>query len=359
MGNNAMSLTDGLKIKSENINLLRFLAALLVIFGHSFALSTGDYDPICALTGDLCSCGALAVAVLFFLSGMYVSASLKRSVDRNSSTPFKISVNFIKRRCDRIFPQLWAVVLISVFVIGAFATTLPIKEYFLSAGTWKYLLNGALIPVHKLPGVFENSLDTTVNGALWTMPVEFAAYCFLAAVSFFCLTVKKPKLAVLAHWAALAAALAAMTYAIYIDNHFFIRVFRPIAFFMIGALYCDYSDKIRLNVPLGLVCLALAAIGFFTPVLNYILPLTLPYAIVSLCLKPKQLKSVGFIGKISYEMYLFGVPTQQVIALLFSGSISPMLMFILSASADILLALCLYTAVEKLNQRIKKKLKKA
>ena len=54
-------------------------------------------------------------------------------------------------------------------------------------------------------------------------------------------------------------------------------------------------------------------------------------------------------------MYLVGVPTQQVIVTLFNGSISPLVLFLISAVADIILALLLFTAIEKLNDVIKKK----
>ncbi len=362
MGNSVNSvsrLSDGLKIKSENINLLRFLSALLVIFGHSFALTGGGLDPIVRLTNDICSCGGLAVAILFFLSGMYVTSSLKRSCADESKSAFGISWNFIKRRCDRIFPQLFIVVILTALVIGTAVTTLPVKEYLTSPATYKYLLNAVLVPVHKLPGVFELHPDTTVNGALWTMPVEFAAYCFLAAVAFFCLAIRKPKLMKLAHWAALVIAVAALTYFSIKDNHFMIRIFRPVSFFVIGTLFCDYSDKIRLNIPTGLIALALCIGGLFTPAVNYVLMLTLPYAIVSLCLKPKQLPSLGIFGKISYEMYLFGVPTQQVIVELSRLSATPLMLFALSAVADIILAIILYLTVERINKAIKNKKKKA
>ena len=45
-----------------------------------------------------------------------------------------------------------------------------------------YLLNSIMILVHNLPGVFCNNINTSVNGPLWTLPVEFLCYimCYLA-----------------------------------------------------------------------------------------------------------------------------------------------------------------------------------
>lgn len=46
-----------------------------------------------------------------------------------------------------------------------------------------YLLNGVLILVHELLGVFTHNPmgDAVVNAALWTLPVEFSCYvlCFV------------------------------------------------------------------------------------------------------------------------------------------------------------------------------------
>ena len=44
------------------------------------------------------------------------------------------------------------------------------------------MLNAVLVLVHPLPGVFaSNPYPDVVNGALWTLPVEYACYvlCFV------------------------------------------------------------------------------------------------------------------------------------------------------------------------------------
>ena len=100
-------LSEKIKIKSSNINILRFICAIAVIICHSYAVTAGEEDFVSRYTGGQCNLGGVAVAVFFFLSGLYVSKSL----DRTDSAWV-----FIKKRCDRIFPSLWTVVILSVIL---------------------------------------------------------------------------------------------------------------------------------------------------------------------------------------------------------------------------------------------------
>lgn len=88
---------------------------------------------------------------------------------------------YFRARCLRILPPLWMVVLLSVFILGPVMTKLSAGEYFASGITWTYLRNLILVPTHPLPGVFEGHLTSSVNGSLWTLPLEFICYilCFV------------------------------------------------------------------------------------------------------------------------------------------------------------------------------------
>ena len=161
--------------KNYNYNFIRFIAALMVIISHSFALSLGAssqhyIDSHHLNLININTWGFLAVAVFFFGSGFYIA----KSCERNES--FLV---FLLKRLFKLLPMLILVVLISIFIIGPVFTTLPLKDYFSNILTWKYLLNGILILQHNLPGVFTNNVYMpTVNGALWTLPVEFLCYLF-------------------------------------------------------------------------------------------------------------------------------------------------------------------------------------
>ena len=105
--------------KNYNYNFIRFIAALMVIISHSFALSLGAssqhyIDSHHLNLININTWGFLAVAVFFFGSGFYIA----KSCERNES--FLV---FLLKRLFKLLPMLILVVLISIFIIGPVFTT--------------------------------------------------------------------------------------------------------------------------------------------------------------------------------------------------------------------------------------------
>jgi peptidoglycan/LPS O-acetylase OafA/YrhL len=156
---------------SNNFTALRLFAAFLVLYGHSFDLykvggpSFMGWMPL----------GPLAVYIFFAISGYLISISWSRDSH---------VTRFIFKRALRIFPGLAACVLLSIFVLGAFTTTLPLAQYFADPVTLAYAKNILLNINYTLPGVFEyNAFPRAVNGSIWSLPVEFAMYLIFAFLS--------------------------------------------------------------------------------------------------------------------------------------------------------------------------------
>lgn len=342
-------LSEKMNGMSSNVNMLRFLAAMLVIFCHAFYVSASAEDPLSLFSKGQTNFGGFAVAIFFFLSGFYVTKSL-----------YKTSTikEFMWKRCVRIFPQLWTVVFVTVFVLGPLVTQSSLFEYFSNKSTYAYLLNGIFLPIHNLPGVFQaNVYDTTVNGPLWTMPVEFVAYCAVAIVMFLCKYVfKKEKMQKLFHGICLVCLLAMFVgVSVVIKNDFLITVIRPLVIFFVGVIYCDYAEKIILNQWLAVISLFVLILGCRFDFLNYAMMVCLPYVIVTFMLGWKQTKWKFGIFMISYEMYLFGWPIQQYFVHLFGGQMNPYLNFALTLPIDIILAYLLYKGIEVVTRKVEKK----
>ncbi len=156
--------------KHNNLTALRWLAAGLVLYGHSF-IFLGLPEPIFMNWVPL---GALGVYIFFVISGYLVSQSWQ-----NDPNVFR----FLQRRALRIFPGVFVCTLLSVAVLGPLLTTLDFKTYWTHPRTWGYFSNVYLYITYNLPGVFElNRLPHAVNGSLWSLPVEFAMYLLLAVV---------------------------------------------------------------------------------------------------------------------------------------------------------------------------------
>lgn len=176
-----MKICDSL-LGSNNFTLLRLLAAFSVLYGHSYALSMGLHggeDPVSLRLiyywGE--SLPSLAVDLFFVASGFLVTASYCQRNDLYA---------FTEARLLRIFPGLIVAVLFCVLVVGPISTTLSLSDYFSSPSIFSYikhnisLLNGIQF---DLPSVFtSNPYPGSVNGSLWTLPIEFWMYIVVAVL---------------------------------------------------------------------------------------------------------------------------------------------------------------------------------
>ena len=59
-------LSEKLNMRSNNVDVIRFFAALLVIFCHSFYVAEAQEDPLSVFSNGQVNFGGIAVAVFFF-----------------------------------------------------------------------------------------------------------------------------------------------------------------------------------------------------------------------------------------------------------------------------------------------------
>ena len=157
--------------RRNNFDAIRLAAALAVLWDHQHVLM--------GLPGPKAwhnSYGGLAVAVFFAISGYLVAKSWLNDPHL---------LRFAWRRALRIWPGLIVAVLLSVFVLGPWATQLPVADYLRHPQTWAYLKTLYLDVQFNLPGVFDSNLSQSVNGSLWTIPIEVKCYIALAALGVF------------------------------------------------------------------------------------------------------------------------------------------------------------------------------
>ena len=328
--------------RQNNLNLLRFVAALLVIFSHAYVLTGRAPDLITRATRGQTTGGQLAVLLFFFYGGLLIMKSVESKRDARA---------FFAARATRIFPALWIVVLSSAFILGPLLTTLPLSRYLTSAGTWKYLLNGLLIPVHALPGVFEgNPAMSTVNGSLWTLPVEFL--CYIMCFVFHRLGLSKGKRPLLL--LPVAAVAAAAAWMVLGNNETLRNAVLPVLFFYIGMVCCLFRDRIPLN---GFAALGAAALLALSAACGVFLPaacVLYPYILMFLGFGTRRkLSGFGRGLELSYAIYLTGFPLQQTL-IRFDPQMSPLLNFALGACT----AICAAVPVTWLDKRIGSRLRK-
>ena len=159
---------------ANNFDIIRLTAAYGVLISHCWPLFGLEPEPIGHLMGFE-SLGFLCVNVFFFVSGFLVT----QSFDRHAALR-----DFAIARLTRILPALAVSTILTAVVLGPIVSTLPVHDYFRDPRTWSYLGNALVfMPQFDLPGVFSTvPTPNSVNGSLWTLPLEIAMYATLVGV---------------------------------------------------------------------------------------------------------------------------------------------------------------------------------
>lgn len=335
MEQNSVSLKKFESTRSNNLNLVKFIAALFVIISHAYPLCKGaEYNDILSdLSRNSIAFGSLAVAIFFMSSGFFVTKSLLKSKD---------SKKYLHNRFIRIFPPLWFTLLVCILVCGLFFSTYNLGKYFLSIDFLKYCLNFILIPIHNLPGVFMNNIyPGVVNGPLWTLPIEFVCYLVLLLAYKLNLVNKKSYkyVALLVIVAFVGINLIPLSIKGYIQ---------PCFLFFWGSFYWIYRDKITMKNTyflISLVAFVLLIVLGYGQVASF---LFVPYLTlyIAFCL-PQCNNRLASLGNLSYDIYLCGWPIQQMVISLFGGSMLVGMNILISIPLSILVGYITYSLVEK------------
>ena len=64
------TILENSNTRSNNLTLIKFIAAIMVIWGHAIILLQQSKDPISLLSRNELSLGSVAVAIFFFASGL-------------------------------------------------------------------------------------------------------------------------------------------------------------------------------------------------------------------------------------------------------------------------------------------------
>lgn len=294
--------------RRNNLDFLRFVAAAGVILSHAFPLGEGRgaMEPLDGFTRGQLSLGRLCVAVFLVISGVLITRSWERAPDVG---------RFVWARALRIFPGLAAMLVLTTLVLGPAFTTLPLRDYLLSADTHLYWLrNFTLVsPQWELPGVFtSNAYEKAVNGSLWTLKYEVGFYLLTLGLG----------LAGLLRKSVVAVGFVGAAVAPFVTGRL---GFWPELYLYFGggvALYL-WRDKVRMSPWLALACavgwLVMARLGYGrigTGLFGAYVVLYLAY------LPAGSLADFGRRRDMSYGVYVYAFPVQQAVTALLGGHTS-------------------------------------
>jgi peptidoglycan/LPS O-acetylase OafA/YrhL len=346
-----MTIARWTRGRDNSFDLLRLIAAGLVLLSHSFALAASGEPQIGSH-----SVGFFGVEVFFAISGFLVVQSWALDA--------RVSAFAIKRGL-RILPALAVVVLLSAFVLGPLLTTRSLGDYLTSTETLRYpvqnlvsVATGGLVggPAYELPGVFaSNPHDASVNGSLWTLPVEVDAYAMLVLLGLTGLL--RRALPVLAIAAVAATSAPSVLEGMPVLGSR-VDAVALLGVFAIGSLLYLHRDRVplRFDVAAVLLIAAIAALG--TPLERLTSTLAIPYLVLVAAYRTSpRARSLTRRGDVSYGLYLLAFPVQQTLLAVWGGPHpAPLVLFAVSLPLTYALAYLSWRLVEAQALKAKKHL---
>jgi len=346
-----MRLGERASGRDNNFNLVRLLAAGLVLVSHSWPLTGTPGEPLERVAGF--SLGHLGVDVFFVVSGFLVTGSLL-------ARPLS---SFLRARALRIFPALALSAFGTAFVIGPLVTAKPLGAYLAAWDTWRFALqNSVTWPFGVrwfLPGAFlGNPGGPAVNGALWSLPWELTMYVKLAVIGalagvlaragVFADTRRVTRAAV---WltATTATVGLGLNEAFTLSSRFeVVQGLRLAGLFFTAAVLQLERDRVPLSGPGALGALVVLAVAMhWGGGWMALYPLALAYVVLWLALVPGgPVRAYNRLGDYSYGFYLWQFPLQQWIVLRRPG-LTPLELMALAAPATLALAVLSWHLVEE------------
>lgn len=288
----------------------------MVLFGHSFTLilatpeSRFPHDPVTLWLYSHLPFGqglpGTALHIFFFISGVLVTRSFFNHQSR--------LLDFVKARVLRIVPAYWLSTLLLAYVIGPWLSTLSLSEYLHHPDTWLFTWKNMLFSIiYTLPGVMTtNPFGPSVNGSVWTIPLEIQMYVWVFVLGV--LGVLRKRFLFLLFFLA-----SIILYCLTEKSYIFISPWgepRLWVFFFFGSLATLYADKLIIS-PVWMVLTGLL-LGLFWQHGNHWFDILgaawLSYALLVFGFhRYFRHLDVGRIGDFSYGVYLYAFPIQQIL----------------------------------------------
>jgi peptidoglycan/LPS O-acetylase OafA/YrhL len=339
-------------IRQNNFDTLRLLAAISVIFSHSFLIAEGtqNNEPLILLTGNQAILGLAGVFVFFAISGFLVTQSFEQTANPR---------HFLAKRALRIFPGLFVATVVSAFVLGPIVTDLPLAAYLGRAEPYRYIFGNTLLDqtVHELPGVqfADNQVGLEINGSLWTLRAEFVMYLMVLALGMLRLLTLRIALLLLVF------GMASLHFNMLEELEkwgWFFQVLSSwgwlIGFFAAGMVLYKLRHTRIFDGRIAL--LALAGLALSIPLQQFILlfPIFGCYLALWLALNPhlRVIRAARF-GDLSYGLYIYGWPVEEAVMWLLGGVAAWWQIFLITLPATSAIAFLSWHLVERPMLRLK------
>ncbi|WP_354348710.1 acyltransferase [Pseudarthrobacter sp. PvP090] len=326
------TIQSRLDTRSNSLNFLRLILAVSVIVAHSTPIGGFSLDFGIGTFG----LGTIAVAGFFAISGYLITRS-------RMNTPLG---KYTVKRLARIFPGYWACLLFTAFVAAGIAGLIQGGWNLASAVTY-VASNFDMSSNYYSVGTTLSSVPMSDywNGSLWTLRYEVFCY-FAVGLLLTAGFIRRNRSFLLV--AFLISTVASLGFHfVEIPNTAEDLLFLVPAF-LAGAVLYSYADKVPLAWPPALAALVLfttLSLADFGRALG-----GLPIAYICIWIGvalPPVFRKINARNDISYGVYLYGAPVQQLLVLLGLNSFGHLPYILFSVVAVIPLAVTSWFLVEK------------
>ncbi|MCR5415877.1 MAG: acyltransferase [Pseudobutyrivibrio sp.] len=304
-----MTINEAAVGRKNNLNIIRLVAALMVLYMHSLSVSIGSQtaDVVGILTQGKELAGGLAVDIFFIISGFLIC----RSYDRKKSVASYFWARFL-----RIWPLTCVVTLVCAFILGPLLTEYTYSQY-MHGDILGFLKNIYFDSSNTLlPGVFNKHYNHSLNGSIWTLQYEVLCYILVALTAFVWRKFKASSVIV-------TIGLAVM-YIMYtylgagdigpLSTGFLTNFSRLAMFFAVGSVFYLYGDKIILSNKLLVISIAGLIIGTLTTDFAVTFAVFGSYIIFYIAFQKRFIATwYDKVGDLSFGVYLMAFPIQQTL----------------------------------------------
>lgn len=330
-----MTLGDRLSSRDNALNFVRLCLASAVILSHTWPI--GGFG-----TNITEGFGGWAVGGFFAISGYLIAGSRMRST----------LLPYLWRRALRILPAFW-VCLIGVAAVFAPTAALIAGETYRVESGIGYVLRNAALSINQW-GIDDTLMSVPFTGVwnspLWTLFFEFAAYIVCGLILTVPALRKHGVLSTSVLFALIVVAQPLANGPLEVTTGLYLNGVKLGAFFTAGMLFYFLREHIRIKTwlaPLALVAfVALYATGLAEWYGQ------LPYAFLVLWIGAVLPLRIGSRNDISYGLYIWAFPVQQLIIVAGLGWLGPWGTALLALLLTIPLAWASWRLIEKPAMRL-------